>query len=282
MPMADLNDVSLCYETYGNRGDPAIVLIRGLGTQLTEWPRALVDGLVREGLEVVVFDNRDAGLSTQLTDATGKPPYRLEDMADDVIGLLDHLRIERAHILGISLGGMIAQHVALEHRSRVWSLISVMSTTGNPDLPPASPEIRARLIESAATPEALIVLNAENREVFGSPAYPESLDERLAAARSAYRRSDRPDGVARQMRAAIADGSRVVRLRTLSAPTLVIHGADDPLIPVAAGRDTAAVIGGAQLEIIAGMGHNIPEALAPRIVEIVAAFVRGVPTQRLP
>ena len=282
MPIVDLGEVSLCYETLGNRGDPVIVLIRGLGTQLIEWPRSLVDGLVRERFEVVVFDNRDAGLSTQFTDANGNPPYRLEDMAHDVVGLLDHLRVERAHILGISLGGMIAQHVALEHRSRVWSLISVMSTTGNPDLPMASPEIRARLIESAATPEAVIILNAENRAVFGSPGYPESLDERLAAARSAYQRSNRPDGVARQMRAAIADGSRVERLRTLSVPTLVIHGADDPLIPVAAGHDTAAVIPGAQLEIIAGMGHNIPETLAPQIVEIVATFARGVPNQRFP
>ncbi len=206
--------------------------------------------------------------------ATGEPPYRLEDMANDVVGLLDHLRIERAHIFGISLGGMIAQHVALEHRDRVRSLISVMSTTGNPDLPMPSAEMRARLVESAATPDALIALNAQNRAVFGSPAYPETLSERLAAARSAYQRSHRPDGVARQMQAAIADGSRVDRLRALSVPTLVIHGADDPLIPVAAGRDTAAAIRGARLEIIDGMGHNIPDALAPRIAALVGAFVR--------
>lgn len=280
MATADLGDVSLCYETHGAAGNPTIVLIRGLGTQLTEWPPALLNSLVREGLQVVVFDNRDAGLSTAMTTATGEPPYRLEDMASDVVGLLDHLRVERAHVLGISLGGMIAQHVAIEHRDRVRSLISVMSTTGNPDLPMPSPEMRARLIESAATPEALIELNAQNRAVFGSPAYPESLAERLAAARSAYQRSYRPDGVARQMQAAIADGSRVERLRALSVPTLVIHGADDPLIPVAAGQDTAAVIRGARLEIIDGMGHNIPDALAPRIATLVGAFVRNLPPGR--
>ena len=268
MAMADLGDVSLCYETRGDARKPTIVLIRGLGTQLIEWPPALLDGLVREGLHVVVFDNRDAGLSTEMTAATGEPPYRLEDMANDVVGLLDHLRIERAHIFGISLGGMIAQHVAIEHRDRVRSLISVMSTTGNPDLPMPSAEMRARLVESAATPDALIALNAQNRAVFGSPAYPETLAQRLAAARSAYQRSHRPDGVARQMQAAIADGSRVDRLRALSVPTLVIHGADDPLIPVAAGRDTAAAIRGARLEIIDGMGHNIPDALAPRIADV--------------
>lgn len=277
MPMADVNDVTLCYDVHGRRGDPAIVLIRGLGTQLIEWPPALVTGLVTAGLEVVVFDNRDAGLSSEMKPIAGTAPYRLEDMANDVVGLLDRLQVERAHILGISMGGMIAQHVAFAHPQRTRSLISVMSSTGNPDLPVPSPEMRARLVEAAATPEALIALNAANRVAFGSPAYPESLDERMTAARAAYERSYRPDGVARQMRAVIADGSRVDRLRRLSVPTLVIHGADDPLIPVAAGRDTAAAIEGARLEIIAGMGHNIPTALAPRIVEIVVAFVRGLP-----
>jgi len=277
VPMADVNDVTLCYDVHGRRGDPAIVLIRGLGTQLIEWPPALVTGLVTAGLEVVVFDNRDAGLSSEMKPIAGTAPYRLEDMANDVVGLLDRLQVERAHILGISMGGMIAQHVAFAHPQRTRSLISVMSSTGNPDLPAPSPEMRARLVETAATPEALIALNAANRVAFGSPAYPESLDERMTAARAAYERSYRPDGVARQMQAVIADGSRVDRLRRLSVPTLVIHGADYPLIPVAAGRDTAAAIEGARLEIIAGMGHNIPTALAPRIVEIVVAFVRGLP-----
>ena len=277
MPMADANDVTLCYEVFGRHGEPTIVLIRGLGTQLIEWPQALIAGLVQEGLQVVVLDNRDAGLSSEMKSSSGDPPYRLEDMANDVVGLLDHLRVERAHILGISMGGMIAQHVAIEHADRARSLISVMSSTGNPDLPMPAPEMRARLVESADTPDALIELNAANRVAFGSPAYPESLDERSSAARAALERSYRPDGVARQMRAVIADGSRVERLRALRVPTLVIHGADDPLIPVAAGRDTAAVIPGARLEIVPGMGHNIPNALAPRIVELVVGFVGDVP-----
>jgi pimeloyl-ACP methyl ester carboxylesterase len=273
VPMADVNGVSLCYAVHGRPGDPAIVLIRGLGTQLTEWSQPLIDALVNEGLAVVVFDNRDAGLSTEMTDAGGSPPYRLEDMANDVVGLLDHLSIPRAHLFGISMGGMIAQHVALEHAGRVRSLISVMSSTGNPDLPMPSAEMRARLVESADTPEAAIALNAENRAAFGSPGYPESRETRYAAARAAYQRSHRPAGVARQMQAVIADASRVERLRRLSVPTLVIHGADDPLIPVAAGRDTAAVIPGAKLEIVPGMGHNLPDALAPTIVAIVAGFL---------
>jgi pimeloyl-ACP methyl ester carboxylesterase len=276
MAVADFGDVSLCYESYGRHGDPAIVLIRGLGTQLIEWPTALIDGLVRESLEVIVFDNRDAGLSSQMTELHGDPPYRLADMAGDTIGLLDVLHIERAHILGISLGGMIAQQVTILHPSRVLSLISVMSSTGNPKLPRPSLETQARLVESAPNAEALIALNAENRAVFGSPGYPETLADRLVAAREAYLRSYRPDGAARQLQAASADGSRVERLCKLAVPTLVIHGADDPLIPVAAGRDTAAVIPGARLEIIPGMGHNIPNALAPQIVAIVAGFLQNL------
>ena len=277
MPLANLRDVSLCYETLGRRGDPAIVMIRGLGTQLIEWSPMLLDGLAGGGLEVVVFDNRDAGLSSEMNGAAGTPPYRLEDMAGDVVGLLDHLRIERAHVFGISMGGMIAQHVAIAHPQRCRSLISVMSSTGNPDLPSPSAQMRARLVESADTPEALIALNAENRAVFGSPAYPESLQERVAAARSAYQRSHRPAGVARQMQAVIADGSRVARLRMLAVPTLVIHGAEDPLIPLAAGRDAAAVIPGARLEVVPGMGHNIPDALAARITDVLLRFVRALP-----
>jgi pimeloyl-ACP methyl ester carboxylesterase len=273
MPMAGLRDVDLYYETRGDPAMPAIVLIRGLGTQLIEWPDALLDGLVRTGLHVVVFDNRDAGLSDECA-REGDPPYRLEDMATDVVALLDRLRIAKAHIFGISLGGMVAQHVALGHAPRVRTLISVMSTTSDPALPQPTPEMRARLVETAPTTDALIALNAENRAVFGSPGYPEPRDERLAAARAAHERSYRPDGVVRQMRAVIADGSRRDRLRRVTAPTLVIHGADDALIPVEAGRDTAAAIPGARLEVIPGMGHNIPRSLAPRIVELVAEFVR--------
>ena len=204
MAIADVGDVSIYYETHGRHGDPAIVLIRGLGTQLIEWPPGLIQGLVAEGLEVITFDNRDAGLSSEMKDAKGNPPYRLEDMAGDVVGLLDSLHIDRGHILGISMGGMIAQQVAITHPERTSSLISVMSTTSNPNLPQPTPEMRARLVETAATPEALIELNAENRAVFGSPGYPESYDVRLKAAREAYQRSYRPDGVTRQMAAVIA------------------------------------------------------------------------------
>ncbi len=273
--IADLGAVDICYETQGRAGDPAIVLIRGLGTQLIEWPPALIDSLVAEGLFVVTFDNRDAGLSSQITDVATVPAYRLQDMAGDVVGLLDHLRIDRAHVLGISMGGMIAQHVAFSHGARMRSLISVMSSSGDPNLPRPSPEIFARLGATAEGADAIIALTAENKAAFGSPGYPEPLQVRMDAARRAYERSYRPEGVTRQMQAVIADGSRVARLNDIEVPTLVIHGADDPLVPLAAGKSTAAHVPGAKLVVIAGMGHNIPDALVPEFVGHVIAFVGG-------
>ncbi|NJN52316.1 MAG: alpha/beta fold hydrolase [Gammaproteobacteria bacterium] len=274
--IADLGAVDICFETHGAVEDPAIVLIRGLGTQLIEWPPSLIASLVAEGLFVVTFDNRDAGLSTELVDARSSPPYRVEDMAGDVIGLLDHLQVERAHILGISMGGMIAQHVALSHPARTRSLISVMSSSGNPDLPRPAADVFARLNRTATGEDAIIALTAENKAVFGSPGYPESLAVRMTSARRAYERSYRPAGVARQMQAIVADGSRVDRLRTIRVPTLVIHGADDPLVPLAAGKDTAANIPGSRLIVIDGMGHNLPDALVPEFVGHVAAFIESL------
>jgi pimeloyl-ACP methyl ester carboxylesterase len=267
--IADLGAVDICYETHGRADQPAMVLIRGLGTQLIEWPPALVDALVAEGLFVVTLDNRDAGLSSEM-----KSQYGLQDMANDVIGLLDHLHIERAHILGISMGGMIAQHVAFAHPQRMRSLISVMSSSGDPDLPRPAADVMARLGATATGAEAIIAQAADSKAVFGSPAYPEPLADRLSAARRAYERSYRPAGVQRQMAAVIADGSRAQRLQGIRVPTLVIHGADDPLIPLAAGKHTAASVPGAQLVVVPGMGHNIPSALVPTLVGHVMAFVR--------
>ena len=274
MPIADLGAIELEYATQGDPHDPPIVMIRGLGTQMTEWPDVLLDGLEAADLFVVTFDNRDAGLSSG-----GPDGYRLEDMAADVVGLLDVLRIPRAHVFGISLGGMIAQHVAIAFPERVSSLISVMSSTGNPALPQAAPEVREWLTRAGTTRAEVIELSTQSRVVFGSPGYPESEAERRRAATLAYDRAYRPDGVARQMRAAIADGNRVERLAKLQRPALVIHGADDALIPPEAGRDTARAIPGAELVLVPGMGHNIPSPLAPEIVRIVVDFLGR---QRLP
>jgi pimeloyl-ACP methyl ester carboxylesterase len=276
MPLADVGDLSLYYETHGAVGDAPIVLVRGLGTQLIEWPSSLIDGLTRDGFYVVTFDNRDAGLSSEVVVEGPAPAYRLEDMADDVVGLMDVLGIDRAHVFGISLGGMVAQHVAFAHPDRMLSLVSVMSSSGDPGLPRPAPEIMARLGATAHGEAAIVAQNAEDRRVFGSPDYPESEEVRRAAARAAHRRSYRPEGVARQMQAVVADGSRVARLRALTVPTLIVHGRDDPLIPLAAGQEMARQVPGARLVVVPGMGHNIPEALGATIARVVVNFVASL------
>ena len=269
MAQATLADgLRLEYAVYGTLTDPAIVLIRGLGTQMIEWPDSFVDGLTRRDLCVVVFDNRDVGLSSKCESG-----YSLSAMAGDVIGLMDNLDIQQAHIFGISLGGMVAQLVAVEHAGRVLCLFSVMSGSGNPDVPTVSPEMYPFLTEKAGTREAQLALNTRNRALFGSPAYPESEQERRAQAERAYQRCFYPDGVARQMQAVNEDGSRVARLQSITCETLVIHGADDPLVNVAAGEDTAKHIPGAQLLVVPGMGHNIPRALGEYIASAVGDFV---------
>ncbi len=265
---ARVGDLDIAYRRRGAPDAPAMILIRGLGTQMTEWSPVLIDALVAGGLQVVIFDNRDVGASSKLTRS-----YELADMAADVAGLLDALRIERAHIFGISLGGMVAQLVAVRFPERVRSLISVMSSSGAPGLPTASADIRAAMVEQPQGRDAIIGHDAANRQLFGSPAYPETQAQRLAMAEAVYERCYCPEGVQRQLQAAVADGSRVERLKTISVPTLVIHGAEDPLLPPACGVDTARHIPGSELAIIAGMGHNIPDALAPELARRVLDFV---------
>jgi pimeloyl-ACP methyl ester carboxylesterase len=260
--------IELEYAAFGDPQAHALVLIRGLGTQMVEWSPVLIEGFVDAGFRTVIFDNRDAGLSGKAS-----ADYSLGDMAADVIGLLDGLGIERAAVFGISLGGMVAQHIAFRYPERVSALFPVMTSSGDPGLPRPAPEIQARLTRTAEGREAVIALNAENRVVFGSPAYPETEAQRFAAAAAAYDRCHFPPGVARQMRAVIADGSRAERLQQVRVPTLVIHGIDDPLIPLAAGEHVAQCIPGARIERIPGMGHNLPDALAPRIVDLVRSFV---------
>lgn len=268
MPRLHTGTIELEYAQLGSIDAPAVVLVRGLGTQMTEWSPRLLEALVEAGLRVVVFDNRDAGLSEKVPEG-----YQLSDMAADVIGLMDGLGIARASIFGISLGGMIAQLVAYHYPERVDRLFSVMSSSGDPSLPRATPEVQAHLSRTARGRDAIIALAAESRAVFGSPAYPEPRAARLAAAAAAYDRCYCPEGVARQMHAIIEDGSRTERLHAISVPTLVIHGADDPLIPLAAGVHTAQCIPGARFEVIPGMGHNLPDELIPTIVGLVRAFV---------
>jgi len=264
-----VGDLEFACQHAGSRSDPAIVLIRGLGTQMIEWSPVLLDALIAGGLQVLTFDNRDAGRSSKLAAA-----YSLADMATDVVGILDALDIARAHVLGISLGGMIAQLVAVDHGERVDCLFSVMSSSGAPGLPTASREVSEAMLARASGREAVIAMDAANRALFGSPGYPESEGTRLAMATRAYDRCYCPDGVTRQLAAAQADGSRVDRLRRVAVPTLVIHGAEDVLLPPECGADTARHVPGAEFVLIEGMGHNIPDTLAPRIAEHVLEFIR--------
>jgi len=246
-----------------------ILLIRGLGTQMIEWPDEFLQGLMSRGLQVLIFDNRDVGLSSKCED-----DYTLSDMAADVVGLLDVLDIQQAHVFGISLGGMVAQLIGVEHATRVLSLFSVMSGSGNPDVPTVSADMLPYLSERADDRASSIELTVRNKALFGSPGYPEDEVVRRAQAEAAYDRCYCPQGVARQMRAATADGSRVERLNGIRLPTMVIHGEDDALVSIAAGEDTARSIPNAEMVRVPGMGHNIPAALAPHIVNLVDDFIR--------
>jgi len=277
------------YESLGDPSRPAIVLIMGLGMQLTGWPDDFCQGLVARGYRVVRFDNRDCGLSAQApgkkranlllamaASALGLPvrtPYTLEDMAGDAIGLMDRLGIARAHVVGASMGGMIAQVLAAKHPQRVLSLTSIMSTSGNRRVSRPTKPARKVLFSRPADPkdpESVVDYLIEMFGVIGSPAYPPDPAELRQRLNRSVRRAYSPAGTARQLLAIIASGDRRKLLRTIAAPTLVIHGAEDPLVPLAAGRDTAKEIPGASLLVIDGMGHDLPAALLPRLVEAIA------------
>ncbi len=272
-----IGEVSIAYRVFGETapGEPW-VLIRGLGTQMIEWAPALIEGLIERGSPVAVFDNRDSGLSSGFEDSgTEAAAYPLVDMADDVVGLLDHLGWERAHILGASMGGMIAQLVAARTPERVCSLVSVMSSSGRPGLAAATPEA-ARVLTAAppagSSVEDKIELVLAGRRVLGGRGFPVSDDERRAQVRVAVERAWRPDGVVRQLRAVMACGSRLDDLSRIRVPALVIHGDDDSLLPLEHGADTAAAIPGARLEVIAGMGHEMPASLVPHLLASIDRF----------
>jgi pimeloyl-ACP methyl ester carboxylesterase len=282
------NAVQIEYEAIGPRDGEPMVLIMGLAMQLTAWPDQFCQGLAARGFRVIRFDNRDAGLSTKmpsigwlattalLAGATlrmpVRPPYGLPDMASDVVGLMDALDIERAHIVGASMGGMIGQIVAVEYPERVKSLVSLMSTSGDPTLPGPAPRVLQGLLRPRPLrdPERGIAQTADFLRLIGSPGFPADEAELRVKILRAIRRSYRPDGWARQLLAIQSARSRAQALRRIRAPTLVMHGADDPVIPVAAGRQTAARIPGARLRIIPGWGHDLPDALLPRLVAEIA------------
>lgn len=283
------NGITIEYEDAGDPAAPPLLLVMGLGAQLTLWPVELVDALVVRGFRVIRFDNRDIGLSTKFDGAgvpdlaammmaamMGRrptPPYTLSDMAADAAGLLDALGIASAHVVGASMGGMIAQRLAAEHPLRVRTLTSIMSTTGNPALPAARPEALAVLTgrPTAGDRDAIVAYGMKAAQVIGSPAYPHDPDRLRSRVERDYDRSFAPAGAMRQMAAVIADGDRRDLLRALAVPATVIHGDADPLVPVEGGRDTAAAIPGAELVILPGMGHDLPLALTDTIADAIAA-----------
>lgn len=283
MPQLRANNLVLEVESFGRLDAPAIVLVMGLGAPLTRWNIELCDALVARGYRVIRFDNRDCGLSTRLdrlpVPSFGKAgpnaaPYSIADMAADTLGLLDALAIDAAHFVGASLGGAVVQHIAAEAPRRTLSLTSIMASTGNPLLPPPTPLAAAALM--APLPllrdEDSIVADAIQRfRAVASPAYPAPDADLDRVFRSEYRRGFHPPGVARQLAALVADGDRRPLLARIAAPTVVLHGADDPLIRIEHGRDTAAHIRGAELRVIAGMGHDFPVALSTTFAEAICA-----------
>lgn len=295
MPQVRANGIDIEFESFGRKTDPAVLLIMGYAAQLTMWPVPFCEGLAARGFRVVRFDNRDVGRSTHLSQL-GVPnvgeammkammgqkvdaPYTLDDMAADAIGLLDALEIGSAHIVGASMGGMIAQIVAAKYPARTRSLVSMMSTTGRRDLPQGRPDVMAVLTMPPAS-ESREDRMAQGRRIWaaiGSPGFRPSEGEMTELVeREVDRAPYDPVSPVRQLVAILASEPRNAMLRNVRVPALVIHGADDPLVPVACGKDTAASIPGAELVIIPGMGHDLARGLVPLLLQYVGDFLTGV------
>jgi pimeloyl-ACP methyl ester carboxylesterase len=295
MPRIKTNGMRIEYESFGPVSSEPILLIAGLGEQLTQWPRELCDKLVESGYRVIRFDNRDSGLSSKATSgntlsysaslaalAEGKSDfavYSLNDMAKDAVGLLDVLKIQSAHIVGVAMGGMIAQKIASDFPARTLSLTSIMSTTGNPDLPPPNAEVQKLLLSPAPVGSDLhgiISRRVELQRLIGSPDYPVDAEAFKEHTMNETLRSYYPAGLPRQLAAVMESGDRRAELAEVTAPTVVLHGEADTFIPLAAGEDTAKAIPGAELRKVPGMGHDLPLALIDTIAEaITAAAKRG-------
>jgi proline iminopeptidase len=293
MPRVTANGLQLEVETFGDPGHPAVLLIMGLGMQLVAWPTEFCRALVDAGYHVVRFDNRDVGLSSRI--ATGsrhspvvemaryfarlpvRAPYRVEDMAEDAIGVLDALGLPAAHVVGASLGGMIAQCLAAAHPARCLSLVSIMSTSGARGLPYATPRVGwvlSRRPRRDASPQERLDHVVRVFRTIGSPGFPTPeplLRERMGAA---LRRSNDVDGMQRQLLAVLASGDRSAALARIRAPTLVLHGEDDPFVRVQHGRDCACKIPGATLRTVPGMGHDFAPGLVPVLLEATIAHLR--------
>ncbi len=277
MPRAKNGSVELEYETFGAADAPAILLINGLGSQMTRWPADFCQRLAGHGYRVIRFDNRDVGKSTWFKAGDA---YSLSDMAADATAVLDAVGVRQAHVAGMSMGGMIAQLVAIEHPGRVLSLTSIMSATGAPGTMDPAPSAGAVLTAPAPDPavdfEAFLAHGVKNAQIIGSPGYPVDDAAYRQRAIEEYERAFTPTASQRQMVAIRGDGDRTERLGKLKIPAVVLHGADDPLVQVVGGEATARAIPGAELRVIPGMGHNLPPSLYDTFIDaILAAAARA-------
>jgi pimeloyl-ACP methyl ester carboxylesterase len=274
--------ITLCYETVGDPADPTALLVMGLGTQMIAWQEDFCRQLAGRGLHVVRFDNRDIGHSTHLH---GRPPtlpqlllrskragvYTIADMADDAAGLLRELDLAPAHVIGASMGGMIAQTLAARHPESVRSLVSIMSNTGHRWSGQPSPRVYTALLRRAPGGREAFVSHMEGVfKAIGSRGLPRDIDDIRALAGESYDRDHNPEGPGRQLAAIIASGDRTAELRSISVPTLVVHGTADPLVAPSGGRATARAIPGAELMTVKGMGHDLPRAIWPRLIDAIA------------
>jgi pimeloyl-ACP methyl ester carboxylesterase len=287
-----LDGIEIAYETIGDPSNPALLLVMGLGTQLIHWDLELCERFAERGFHVIRFDNRDAGHSTYIDAPVPNirramaglridAPYLLDDMADDAFGLLDHLGIQAAHVAGVSMGGMIAQTMAIRRPERVLSLTSIMSTTGERRVGRPKLRVWGVLLRRAPTDkDAAVEYFVRVFRMIGSKGFPADEDRIRTLAAEAYDRGHSPAGTGRQLAAIMASGNRTGRLRQLRVPTLVFHGRDDPLVPFRAGRATADAIPGARLVAIPGMGHDLPRQVWPKLVDEVAeTAARAAATQ---
>ena len=290
MPSVSANNIQIEYEAFGNPNSPPLLLIAGFCDQLIIWDTELCEQLAQLGHYVIRFDNRDVGLSTKFEEA-GIPdigamlrgeainaPYTIEDMADDAVGLLDALGIEKAHICGMSMGGMIAQAVVINHPQRVLSLISIYSTTGNPELPwPTEEAMKILLTRPPEEREANIEHNVKVFRTIAGPGFSFDEEWHRKLATETYDRTFYLPGAARQFVAMMTQKNRKPALASVTVPTLVIHGTDDPLVPVECGKDTAEAVPEAELKIIKGMGHDLPHSGAwPQIIDAIVDHTHKV------
>ena len=297
MPSFSTPSGTIFFDQRGSRADSPILLIHGLGCQVIHWPDSLLDGLVAAGFRAVFFDNRDSGLTFEvdaeppqipelvqaLDDPTVvSPAYTLQDMATDAVALLNHIGQSGAHIVGVSMGGMIAQHIAFQHPERVFSLTLLMSSTGSPETPKPGMEIVAALAGSIVsdTREANIEATRNSDRLFGGPHY-DSVEVGIGRfVEQAYDRSHRPNGTLRQLGAILSDGDRRPKLREVGIPSLALHGTADPLVDQFGSKDLAETMPDCKLKIIENLGHDLPEPVIPEILESIVDHISSVEALR--